>query len=147
VEIMMNRIVELLEMYQQDKNRKYEEFLEIYEFVIENQQSCSMPLYRGLKNIKTPIEVGQKFASKNLVESFTEDIDTAISFASANTIIPVVLCIEEPVGLPIYIYTENENESEWLIPDQEFVVSSIKNTKEYIIVYLAAVTEINLRRF
>lgn len=118
--------------------------MKIYEFVIRNSAQCPVELYRGLKNFDVEsIEVGKRYKFEHDVESFTEDIDIALEFAKNLNDEPAVLIrIDEPVGLPVYAYTGNENEQEWLISDGHYVIENIGVDEDYNCIFIGIKEEI-----
>lgn len=124
------KIAEILEDYQQlgfDVISSDEE-IAISEYIQNNLQPCPVELYRGIMVPRDfEVEVGDKIRSRRLFESYTEDAEIAKQFAfRRNQGKGVILKIEEPVGLPIYLVTQNENELEWLVPGGEYIVADIE---------------------
>jgi hypothetical protein len=102
----------------------------ISEYIHQNLQSCPVELYRGIMvSCDFTVEVGDIIRSKHLFESYTEDIEVAKEFALRRNQ-GAILKIEEPIGLPIYMVTENENEQEWLIPSGEYIVTDIESDED-----------------
>jgi len=102
----------------------------ISEYIQQNLEPCPVELYRGIMvSCDFEVEVGDKIRSQHLFESYTEDIEVAKEFALRRNQ-GVILKIEEPVGLPIYLVTENENEQEWLIPGGEYIITDIESDED-----------------
>ncbi len=102
----------------------------ISEYIHQNLQSCPVELYRGIMvSCDFKVEVGHKIRFQHLFESYTEDIEVAKDFALRRNQ-GVILKIEKPIGLPIYVVTENENEQEWLIPSGEYTITDIESDED-----------------
>ncbi len=129
-------MVELLQAYQDSPRYiSSEEQIQIHDFIMEHGQVCPVELYRGVPNTSgESYEIGQeiRLGGNDLFESFTEELDVALDFArqvspaqeSNNQ--PVVLVLENAFGLPLYMHTDGNRESEWLIPYGDFTVKKIE---------------------
>ena len=111
------------------------DYQEITNIIQENEIECHTILYRGLKLAGDEMpEVGETFKFKNYFESFSEDIDIALEFTLDH--FPVIVRLIDSYGLPLYEYTENDTQLEWLIMDKDYVISSIEYNEddEYYII-------------
>jgi len=137
---MKDRATEILEIYQEQSFEAISnEYDFLRNFINENTEECSEPLYRGIvidEETFTDTEVGQTVSFTNTFESFTEDFDIAMKFAHHTEIeldtdewlIPFSFVYElySGEGLPVYSYTENDNELEWLLLSEEYIIDNIE---------------------
>lgn len=139
----LKKIVDVLERYQDlgfpYMNTNDQNFLK--DFIKENLEVCPEPLYRGVittENEFNNFEVGELIDFKELFASFSEDYDIALSFIKHDDtdkeeyLIPyaIIFQIEDAEGLPLYVYTENQNELEWLIADRRFKIKEIEEVED-----------------
>jgi hypothetical protein len=113
-----------------------DEEMAIADFIQKHQETCSVVLYRGIfVDDDFELFVGDKVEFQNLFASFDERFEVAQDFAKRGGK-GVIFVLEDPVGLPIYNYTDDTNfgESEWLILDNEYIVSKVEEQDELIIV-------------
>lgn len=115
-----------------------EELAFIGDFIAEHSETCPVPLYRGVVlEEEFSREVGDTAEFDEDFASFTEDFDTALSFtrrdfkAAEEYLIPYAVVYKiDTKGLPVYIYTKNENELEWLLPYAKYVITEIENVED-----------------
>mgnify|MGYP001172881656 CR=1 FL=1 len=112
-----------------------DEEMAIADFIEKNQENCPVPLYRGIYvDHDFELAVGDKVDFQNLFSSFDERFEVAQEFADRGAK-GVIFVLENPIGLPIYNYTDDTSfgETEWLILDNEYIVKEVEEQDNLII--------------
>lgn len=122
-------IKKIMEEYQDSPRYVSNEELKFMSEYIQNHtEECPAILYRGKMTDKnTAYEIGQEIKFNHDFLSFTEDTDTAEKFASTITNgIGVIFELDESEGCPLYAITQNDYETEWLIPTKNYRITGIQ---------------------